>query len=204
MISFRKRIGFSRKFNKAIVLSGKMELTRLLMCLTFVCSFTSVIFITGCDTNSSKEWERIKKNIQSDYPNVSLITTEDLHNLLAGQDPVKPILLDTREPEEYAVSHLPGAYLATTEEEALGIIAKAGTDRQIVLYCAVGYRSTVMAKKLQAKGVTKVYNLEGSIFKWANEGREIYQGDQRVNVVHPYNSRWRQLLDKRLWSKPKE
>ena len=202
MILFRKRIGFSKSLNKTILLSVKMELTRLLMCLTFVWFLTSVIFITGCDTNSSKEWERVKKNIQSDYPTVSLITTEELHNLLAGQEPVKPILLDIREPEEYAVSHLPGAYLATSEEEALGIIAKAGKDRQIVLYCSVGYRSTVMAKKLQAKGFTKAYNLEGSIFKWANEGREIYRGDQRVNVVHPYNSRWRQLLEKRLWSKP--
>jgi hypothetical protein len=61
-----------------------------------------------------------------------------------------------------------------------------------------------MANKLQAKGFTKVFNLEGSIFKWANEGRGLYHGDQQTKVVHPFNSKWKQLLDKALWSKPME
>jgi rhodanese-related sulfurtransferase len=181
-----------------------MKLTRLLMYVSLVWIFTSIVFIVGCDINSSKEWGSVTNKIQSKYPTVSQLSTEEVHNLLARQDPVKPILLDIREPEEYAVSHLPGAYLATTDQEALRIIAKSDKDSLIIVYCSVGYRSSEMAKKLQEKGFTKVFNLEGSIFKWANEGRELYQGDQQTNVVHPFNSKWKQLLDKTLWSKPME
>jgi rhodanese-related sulfurtransferase len=163
-----------------------------------------VILITACETNSPKEWESVTKKIRSKYPTVSQLSTEELHNLLLEQESIKPILLDTREPEEYAVSHLSGAYLATTEDEALRIIAEADRERLIVIYCSVGYRSSDMAKKLQAKGFTKVFNLEGSIFKWANEGRGLYQGDQQTKVVHPFNSKWKQLLHKALWSKAKK
>jgi rhodanese-related sulfurtransferase len=165
--------------------------------------FVFLIFITGCKTDSSKEWESVIKKIRSKYPTVSQLSTDELHNLLVEQKSIKPILLDTREPEEFAVSHLHGAYLATTEDEALKIIAEMREDQPIVVYCSVGYRSSDMAEKLQARGFTKVFNLEGSIFKWANEGRGLYQGDQQTKVVHPFNSQWRQLLDKTLWSKPK-
>jgi rhodanese-related sulfurtransferase len=183
---------------------SKVKQIRLHVCLTTVWFLAFVIFITGCETNSSKEWESFTEKIRSKYPTVSQLSTEELHNLLLEQESIKPILLDIREPEEYAVSHLPGAILATTEDEALRVIAKSDKDSLIVVYCSVGYRSSEMAKKLQEKGFTKVSNLEGSIFKWANEGRGVYQGDQQTTVVHPFNSKWGRLLDKTLWSKPME
>lgn len=189
-------------YGKAVFPCRKMKLTRLLLYKSLTWIFTSIVFIVGCNINSSKEWEGVTKKIHSQYPTVSQLSTEEVHNMLAKQNLMKLVLLDTREPEEYDVSHLPGAYLATTDEEALKAIAKSDKDSQIIVHCSVGYRSSEMAKKLQEKGVTKVFNMEGSIFKWANKGRELYRGDQRVRVVHPYNSKWRQLLDKRLWSKP--
>ena len=39
-------------------------------------------------------------------------------------------------------------------------------------------------------------NMEGSIFKWANEGRPVYRDGERVEKVHPYNETWGRLLDK--------
>ncbi len=169
---------------------------------TLLLSF--LLLITGCETNSSKKWEWIYKKIQSDFPTVSHISTENLHNWLNSEGDAKPIILDRREHEEYAVSHLSGAFLATNDEEALGIIQREGKDRPIIVYCAVGYRSAALAKKLQEKGFTNIYNLEGSLFKWANEGREIYQSNQRVNVVHTYNRMWKDFLERRLWYTPQK
>ena len=41
-----------------------------------------------------------------------------------------------------------------------------------------------------------VYNLEGSIFKWANENRPIVNGDDKpTHLVHPYNSFFGKLLE---------
>ncbi len=180
----------------------RAKLNQLLIYVFFIWTVIFIVLIAGCDIKSSKEWDSVTKKIRSKYPTVSHLSTEEVHTLLARQDHVKPVLLDVREPDEYAVSHLRGAHLAPTEKEALKIIARQDRDSMVIVYCSVGYRSSEMSKKLQENGLTNVFNLEGSIFKWANEGRELYQGNRRVSVVHPFNSKWRQLLDKRLWSQP--
>ena len=73
------------------------------------------------------------------------------------------------------------------------------SDQRIVLYCSVGHRSSELAQFLMKKGYTEVYNLEGSIFAWANEGRPVYRGNERVKVVHPYDRTWGRLLKESLW-----
>ena len=64
----------------------------------------------------------------------------------------------------------------------------------IVIYCSFGYRSAKVARNLQSLGYKKVFNLSGSIFQWFNEGRAIYQGNKRVNVIHPHNKFWGNLV----------
>ena len=68
----------------------------------------------------------------------------------------------------------------------------------IVTYCSVGYRSAGVAQRLRAAGFTQVYNLEGSLFRWANEGRPLYRGDTLVHQVHPYDRVWGTLLKEEL------
>ena len=46
----------------------------------------------------------------------------------------------------------------------------------------------------------KVYNLEGSIFKWANETRTIVDvKGQPTKFVHPYSRLWGLLVDRSRW-----
>ncbi len=141
----------------------------------------------------------MKKKIRSDYPDVPQLSTKELYSWLKSEKNKSLVLFDVREPEEYEVSHLAGAYLVATEAEAFDIINRQGKDRTIVLYCSVGYRSSKLAEALQSRGYEKVFNLEGSIFQWVNEGKEIYRGSERVYTVHPYNSIWKQLLAKEFW-----
>lgn len=68
----------------------------------------------------------------------------------------------------------------------------------IVVYCSVGYRSSRLARQLRTRGVKNVFNLEGSLFKWANEGRPVYRGSERVQEVHPFDEDWGELLDESL------
>ena len=51
-----------------------------------------------------------------------------------------------------------------------------------------------------------VYNLEGSIFKWANEGKDLEDNKGlKTVVVHPYNVVWGKLLNAELrCSEPRE
>ena len=44
-----------------------------------------------------------------------------------------------------------------------------------------------------------IYNLEGGIFQWACEQREIVNNiGEKVNTVHPYSSLWGKLLPAQL------
>lgn len=54
-------------------------------------------------------------------------------------------------------------------KDPLKLLADIKPDSHIVVYCSVSYRSSILARRLQDMGFTNVYNLEGSIFKWANE-----------------------------------
>jgi hypothetical protein len=55
-------------------------------------------------------------------------------------------------------------------------------------------RSARLVAQLRQAGYTQVYNLEGSIFRWANEGQSLVSQGQLVAVVHPFNPTWGLLL----------
>lgn len=151
--------------------------------------------------SSGPKWPSLLQEIRSRYPGVSQISAETLNTWLSDPDSLnRPILLDTRAPEEFAVSQLHGAELAPDEQTALQRLQERGKDQRIVLYCSVGYRSSGLAEKLMKDGFTNVSNLEGSIFAWANEGRPVYRDDRQVEAVHPYDKNWGKLLKRNLWA----
>lgn len=160
---------------------------RLLLasCLApFVLLFCAFIF--GAPT-----WEEIDRLIAKKYPKVDHIEVEQLHAALERGE--RPLLIDARSPEEYAVSHLQGAVNLTTPEEVRG-----DKDREIVVYCSVGVRSAILAERLGAAGFTRVHNLRGSLFAWANRGYPVWRGVEEVRAVHPFDRKWGRLLDEKL------
>ena len=105
------------------------------------------------------------------------------------------MLLDVRTPEEWNVSHLPGARRVDPNASAESVAAGLRKDTPIVTYCAVGYRSGQTADRLRSAGFTNVRNLEGSIFQWVNEHRPLVREQERVSQVHPYNTFWGRFLN---------
>lgn len=162
--------------------------------------------------------------IANKFPTVHWITTRELADWLNQPTEPQPILLDARNEAEYAVSHLLQAqridpYYSPIAENVyqegqgefvlpqnrLGaegaaispkaeLLAPLSKDCPIVVYCSVGYRSARVAAKLGEAGFSQVYNLEGSLFQWANEGRPLFQQGNPVRMVHPYSDRWGKLL----------
>ncbi|HET9377561.1 MAG TPA: rhodanese-like domain-containing protein [Chthoniobacterales bacterium] len=127
--------------------------------------------------------------------NVPHVSTKEAARWLATDS--APILLDVRTQAEYAVSHLPNAQRIDPDAQVAETLSRLPPDRPIVTYCAVGYRSGKLAQRLIAAGRKNVYNLEGSIFQWANEGRPLECDGKRVETVHPYNDTVGKLLDRR-------
>ena len=143
----------------------------------------------------SVDWFLLKKSLRHKFAKVEWISTAELADWLAKKGQGAPVLLDVRTPEEWSVSHLPGA--RRIEPGATAEVAAAGLAKEtpIVTYCAVGYRSGEMAERLRAAGFTNVRNLEGSIFQWANEHRQLVHENESVIQVHPYNGFWGRLLN---------
>ncbi|MEY2529462.1 MAG: hypothetical protein QOJ05_1552 [Verrucomicrobiota bacterium] len=130
--------------------------------------------------------------IRADFPEVRRTTTSELAAALAGKN--KPVLLDVRTRAEFDVSHLEGAIRVEPGSGPAAI--SFPKDKPIVTYCSVGYRSAAFAKKLSQAGYRNGTNLEGSIFRWANENRPLVRDGAPTDKVHPYNRIWGLLLDK--------
>lgn len=111
------------------------------------------------------------------------------------------MLLDVRSAQEFADGHLEGAVRADSVGDALLHLRQRPAGVSAVLYCSVGHRSSALADKLLARGAGSIYNLEGSLFEWANEGNAVLATDGRSGKVHPYDRQWGVLLRRDLWSR---
>lgn len=143
---------------------------------------------------AGSDLETVRAKVRAKYPSVPQISTAKLAAWLADTNRPAPVLLDVRTEAEYAVSHLPGARRADARASAPQVAAALEPGRPVVTYCSVGYRSSQMAERLQKAGLTNVFNLDGSIFQWANEGRPLEQGGKPTKLVHPYNKTFGKLL----------
>ena len=143
---------------------------------------------------------KLHEGIVSDYAGISHISGEVLGNQ-AGDD---IILLDIREPEEFAVSHLAGAQRidpAVSTEQMLTQLPPNLNGKTVIVYCSVGRRSSDLASRvkdsLMAAGAADVVNLEGGIFSWHNERRPLVTNGGPTEYVHPYDEFWKRYVKHR-------
>ncbi len=105
------------------------------------------------------------------------------------------VFLDTREREEYEVSHIENALFVGYKDIDLSEVLKLPKDTSIIVYCSVGYRSGKVTKDLLDEGYTNVLNLYGGIFEWSNQQRTLVDMNGQVTQnIHPYNERWGKWL----------
>ncbi len=157
-----------------------------------------LLAVSGCAPDAL-DWSAVERLIAEDFPAVPGLTTRELAERLAA-DPAGVVLLDARAAGEFAVSHLPGAHHVGSDAAAASRLAAAAPGATLVAYCSVGYRSAALVERLRAMGHANAVNLEGSIFRWAAEGRPVHRGAARVAQVHPYDEAWGTLLPRPLWA----
>ena len=97
------------------------------------------------------------------------------------------VLVDVREPAEYASGHLPGAInlprgvleFQIHAHPAMGCTtsdALAAVDRPLVLYCLSGGRAALAVDSLQQLGFSQVSSLAGGITAWREAGLPVTPG----------------------------
>ena len=155
------------------------------------------VLATAAATPTDEErWEKTLRLVRDTFPDVPQMSTERLATLLGQGEDV--VLLDARSEEEFETSHLQGAARAENFRSARDILKARGEKPIVVVYCSVGYRSSRLARQLRSRDVENVFNLEGSLFKWANEGRPVHRGGEPVQAVHPFDDDWGKLLEESL------
>lgn len=94
-----------------------------------------------------------------------------VHDLKAALDAGSTLVIDVREPVEYAQGHVPGA----APMPLMSVTQRADelpTDRPVYLVCAVGARSAQAAAFLQTRGVDAV-NVDGGTRDWVAAGYPV-------------------------------
>ena len=108
-----------------------------------------------------------------------------------------PILLDTREPAEYDVSHLENAIGVGFKDFEISKVRRLNIEKNkmIVVYCSIGVRSEIIGKRLLDEGYTSVFNLYGGIFDWVNKDRDVFNNlKEPTSKVHIYSKEWDRYL----------
>lgn len=145
----------------------------------------------------------LEKTLALRYPSAQL-KSDSLATRLATADSATLLLFDVRHPDEFAVSYIHGAVRVDptlTAEEFDRSFAATVNGKQLVFYCSVGYRSSMLIERVRKHafdaGAVSVANLRGGIFRWYNEKRPLYNGLGKTDTVHHNNEFWGKLLKKR-------
>ena len=151
------------------------------------CALIWLLVLQACAQTTDRAYDVMLKGMYSHT--VPLLQPEQLNEQLSN--PAKtPLLLDTRTPAEYKVSHLKGARFVAYDSFQVSQLGDVPKDTPIVVYCAVGYRSERVGEQLQQAGYKQVHNLYGGIFEWVNQGYPVYNDSGKTDKVHAYSKTW--------------
>ena len=81
-------------------------------------------------------------------------------------------VVDSREADEHAEGHVPGA-LNIPHMSTLPRADELAKDRPILFICKVGQRSAVAAEFAASVGLSDLYNVEGGHDAWSEAGYEL-------------------------------
>jgi rhodanese-related sulfurtransferase len=148
--------------------------------LTLTISFFSLTFSFG----QSKEYKEMLKSYYTDFPTISI---SKAYEHLKKRD---ALFLDIREKDEFTISRIRTAKRMDPSGSGIGKLNES-KDKLIIVYCSVGARSQTFGEKLKKEGYTKVYNLYGGLFNWANHKYPMVDPNgESTTLIHGYNRTW--------------
>jgi rhodanese-related sulfurtransferase len=83
------------------------------------------------------------------------------------------LYFDCREPNEYALGHIPGAVFIPRGNLETKVEAAIPRDSKVLIYCASGNRSALAADTMQQMGYKDVASMSGGFRGWVEAGGEV-------------------------------
>jgi rhodanese-related sulfurtransferase len=118
--------------------------------------------------SNAKSYQQIVMEALQTVPEVG---PADLQSRLSNGEQI--VVIDVREPEEFARGKIPGAYTIPRGVLEMQVDGRLPRESTVVLYCAAGGRSALAAKSLADMGYGKVENLQGGWGAWVNSGLPV-------------------------------
>jgi sulfur-carrier protein adenylyltransferase/sulfurtransferase len=100
-----------------------------------------------------------------DMDGVQTLYGDEVQSFIREHSEGDYILLDVRQPVEYALAHLPGAKLIPLPQLS-DSLEELDAAKPIIVYCAVGGRSRMATRLLSGLGFRNVFHLQGGIQAW--------------------------------------
>jgi len=138
----------------------------------------------GSQTDAEKRYkiDEMYADYRKSFPGVVEVEPKLVMDLMQK---IRILFIDVREPQEQAVSMLPGAipvkaYLENPDKYPADLV---------VGYCTISYRSGKLAEKLKRKSIS-MYNLCGGMLAWVHDGGKIYDKNGETRRIHVYGRKW--------------
>ena len=153
-----------------------------------------LFLLIGATSYSQKTLDQtLKKYNKNDVPYISVT---ELRMLQFKGDVV---IIDSREQNEFDVSHISSAIYAGYDHFSMEEFSEKGIDKEtlIVVYCTLGIRSETVADQLIKAGYGNVKNLYGGICEWKNKDYKLLDStNTETENVHTFSKQWSKWLVK--------
>ena len=141
-----------------------------------------------CFSQITKSYENLLSQYK-DLPTISISEAKKLEK--------KAIFIDTREYQEFKVSHIPNALFFGYNKPNWIILNNIPKSKTIIVYCSIGARSQNIGIKIKKRGYKNVKNLYGGFFQWSNEGLKMVDiKNNKTNKIHGYSPEWGKWISK--------
>lgn len=125
------------------------------------------------------DWAMLQKS-----PPIKAVGPEDV-----APWPKGAVIVDVREPGEYAHGHIPGA-VNVPQADLANRVDEIPRDRPLIAVCQSGYRSLRSAQFLAQIGFQDVTSLKGGTDAWVSAGKELAYGDTTLEKPRVAESEW--------------
>jgi hydroxyacylglutathione hydrolase len=109
-------------------------------------------------------------------------TPAEVAEMLAAPEP--PLVLDVRTPTEWSAKRIARS-LNVPLNQLTARLAELPRDRQLVVHCAGGYRSSIAVSLLQRAGFRDLVELSGGVAGWQGAGLPLEQDDPSETAAAP-------------------
>lgn len=118
------------------------------------------------------QWDNSQEQLQSrsDSRTYATISARDAKQLIENKSSRELTILDVRNTDEFTEEHIQSSIVIPLEWLKEGGFELLNPNNTIIVYCQTGNRSIQASQLLLDEGFNNIYNLNGGISAWKEEG----------------------------------